>query len=148
MPLLDLVDAAKSTGRYATFLSALDVSGVEATLRGKGPFTLFAPQDEAFEKFPRETLDKLLRPDQRELLTAVLGYHFAPGQVLAGRFAGKRISAISFEGRKLRIDGGAGLSVNGARVVETDVMASNGVLHGIDRLLWPKFATAEAAAVA
>ena len=146
-PLRDLIDSAERTGRYSTFLSAVKLSGLEATLRSAGPFTLFAPQDEAFEKFPSTTLSKLLRPDNRELLVSVMGYHFAPGQVLAARFAGKRIAATSFEGRRLRIDGNDGLHVDGARGVEADVPASNGVMHGIDRVLWPKLARAAAAAV-
>lgn len=141
----DLLDSAERTGRYSTFLSAVKLAGLEATLRSKGPFTLFAPQDEAFEKFPSATLDKLMAPDNRDLLVSVLGYHFAPGQVLAARFAGKRIAATSFEGSRLRIDGSDGLHVDGASVVEADVPASNGVLHGIDRVLWPKTAGAAVA---
>ena len=145
--LADLIDSAERTGRYATFLSAVKLSGLEPTLRSAGPFTLFAPQDEAFEKFPSATMSKLMRPDHRELLTAIVGYHFAQGQVLAARFAGKRITATSFDGRRLRIDGSDGFHVGGARVVEADVAASNGVLHGIDRVLWPKAAPAAVAAV-
>lgn len=143
-PRHDLVDCIKNAGGYTTFLGLLDAAGLEATLRGSGPFTLFAPRDEAFEKFPKATMTKLLQRDHRDLLVSMLGYHFAPGQVLANRFAGKRIAATTFEGRRLRIDGTAGLRVDGARVVEADVLASNGVLHGIDRVLWPKAATAAA----
>lgn len=140
----DLIAAAKQAGVYKTFLNALQASGLAATLEGAGPFTVFAPTDHAFEKFPTATMDKLMAADQRALLRSVLGYHFAVGQVKAARFAGKKIRAKTFDGRDLIIDGVGGVRVNGAKLIHPDIFADNGVLHGIDRVLWPEVAAAPA----
>lgn len=142
-PALHIVGAAQSAGKFATFLMAAKSVGLTETLKRDGPFTLFAPTDKAFEQVPSSTLTKLRLPEHEALLRAVLLFHIAPGQVRAGRFAGSRIRAVSLQGGKLLIDGSDGIVVSGARVIAPDILASNGVIHGIDRVLWPKHALAE-----
>lgn len=140
----DLIAAAIEAGNFTTFTSLVEAANLRTTLSGAGPFTVFAPTDAAFEKFPDATLAKLRQSDQAELLRAVIGAHFAAGQVRTRRFAGKRIRAKSHQGGDLVIDGAEGIVVNGAKVTNPDILAANGVLHGIDRVLWPKFAQAQA----
>lgn len=132
-----LIDVAQSAGQFSTFLRAVAAGDLLDTLRTRGPFTLFAPTDDAFDLFPASTLRKLMTPAHKPLLQKVLSYHFANGKVLAARFEGKRVRATTLEGGDLRISGVDGLTVNGASVSLPDILASNGVLHGIDRVLWP-----------
>ncbi|NDC57750.1 MAG: fasciclin domain-containing protein [Alphaproteobacteria bacterium] len=142
----NLFDVAVDSGHFSVFLKAAESVGLRDTLESGGPFTLFAPTDAAFDKFPATTLAKLLRPEHAPLLRTVLLFHFAPGVVPARRFAGTRIRAKSFEGGDLFIDGSDGIAVNRARVVAPDITATNGVIHGIDRVLWPKRPEADAPA--
>jgi len=137
-PERHLVGTALKRGGYGIFLDLLEKSGVGETLEESGPFTLFAPNDGAFERIPAATMSKLKRADQTAVLKSVMGFHFAAGRVLTARLLGKRIRATTFGGKTLHINGVGGLKVNGAAVVDPDVLASNGVLHGIDRLLWPR----------
>jgi uncharacterized surface protein with fasciclin (FAS1) repeats len=136
MSALSVVSVADRAG-FHIFASALRNSDHFETLEGAGPFTVFAPSDEAFQKFAPAALDKLLH-DDAELLSMVLGYHFAAGEVAMARFVGKRIRAVMHAGGDVRIDGRAGLRVNAARLVKPDLGARNGVVHGIDGVLWPK----------
>jgi uncharacterized surface protein with fasciclin (FAS1) repeats len=131
-----IVSAAEQNG-YGTFAAALRASSHVTTLQGSGPFTVFAPTDAAFEKFSRAAREQLLEGDPA-LLHLVMGYHFAAGRVVGAQFAGKRIRAVMQAGGDVIIDGRAGLKVNAARVVQQDILASNGVIHGVDSVLWPK----------
>jgi len=133
---LSVVSVADRAGFY-TFAAALRASDHFDTLEGAGPFTVFAPSDAAFNTMSAVALDNFLRRD-RERLHVVLGYHIAAGKVAAARFADKRIRAVMQAGGDVIIDGRAGLRVNAARVIKPDLSAGNGVVHGIDALLWPR----------
>ncbi len=143
MSALSVVSVADRAG-FHIFASALRSSGHIEKLEGDGPFTVFAPSDEAFKKFAKAALDKLLNDDP-ELLRVVLGYHFAAGKVTTARLTGKRIRAVMQAGGDVIIDGRENLRVNAARLVKPDLEARNGVVHGIDALLWPRQAAVEAA---
>lgn len=138
---MNTIEAAMGGAGLTSFPHVLRASGCADVLAGGGPFTIFvtifAPTDAAFEKFSRASLDHLLRGDA-ELLRAVAGYHFAAGKVLAARFAGKRIRALTHEGSHLIIDGKGRLRVNGAHVVKPDIIAGACVIHVIDQVLWPR----------
>ncbi len=139
MALLSVVSVADRAGFY-TFAAALRASDHFTTLEGPGPFTVFAPTDAAFATMSPVVLDKFLRHDP-ERLHIVLGYHIAAGRVASARFADKRIRAVMQTGGDVMIDGRNGLRVNTARVIKPDLAAGNGVVHGIDALLWPREAT-------
>jgi uncharacterized surface protein with fasciclin (FAS1) repeats len=130
----DIVDTAKSAGSFNTLVTAIQKAGLVETLKGKGPFTVFAPTDEAFAKIPKEQLDALLA--DKAMLTKVLTYHVIAGKVMAADV--KAGSAKSVAGNNLTIttDNG-GVQVDKANVVKTDVAASNGVIHVIDSVMIP-----------
>jgi uncharacterized surface protein with fasciclin (FAS1) repeats len=134
----DIVDTAIAAGSFHTLAAALQAAGLVETLKGKGPFTVFAPTDEAFSKLPSGTVETLLKPENKEKLKAILLYHVVSGKVTAAQ-VGKMSSAKSVNGQELKImaDSGA-VMVNDAKVVTADVMASNGVIHVIDTVLLPK----------
>lgn len=135
----DLAGAAAKEGSFGVFLAAARSASMIELLQGAGPFTVFAPTDKAFAKFPRSTLARLMKPAHRELLVKVVGYHLALGAVRSRALAGKRFRAKTHAGSDLRIDGvGDAILVNSAPIVLPDLVASNGVLHGIDHVLWPK----------
>lgn len=132
----DIVDTAASAGKFSTLLTAVKAAGLVETLKGKGPFTVFAPTDEAFAKVPKEALAALLK--DKEKLAAVLTYHVVPGKVLAADVV-KLSSAKTVQGQALAIaasDGG--VKVDNANVVKTDIVCANGVIHVIDTVLMPK----------
>ncbi|MGB8224326.1 MAG: fasciclin domain-containing protein [Polyangiales bacterium] len=133
----NIVTVAASAGDFNTLVAALKAAGLVETLQGDGPFTVFAPTDEAFAKLPAGTVDSLLLPENKAKLVAILTYHVVPGEVLAADVV-KLSSADTVEGQPLsiRVDDG-GIQVNGAHVTATDVMASNGVIHVIDSVLIP-----------
>jgi uncharacterized surface protein with fasciclin (FAS1) repeats len=131
----DIVDTAVAAGSFKTLVSALQAAGLVETLKGKGPFTVFAPTDEAFAKIPRADLDALLKDKAK--LTRVLTYHVVPGQVMAADVV-KLKEAKTVEGQSVKIDAASGVSVDGARVVKADVVASNGVIHVIDSVIQPR----------
>lgn len=133
---MSVVQAALARAGFVTFAEALEASAYAATLDDGGPYTIFAPNEAAFAKFAHEGIGRLLRGEPA-LLRAVVGYHIAAGKVLSPRFAGKRIRAMTQAGEDLIIDGKAGLRVNGANVVEPDIMIGACVVHGIDAVLWP-----------
>jgi uncharacterized surface protein with fasciclin (FAS1) repeats len=130
-----VVSVADRAG-FHIFASALRSSDHADLLAGAGPFTVFAPADAAFEKLPSGKRNRLLTGD-RDLLNAVLGYHFAPGRVGMAHLVGKRIRAIMHTSGSIVIDGRSELRVNGARLDNPDIGAGNGVVHGIDAVLWP-----------
>ena len=130
----DIVDTAVAAGSFKTLVTAVQAAGLVDTLKGTGPFTVFAPTDEAFAKLPPGTLDALLK--DKEKLKAVLTYHVVAGKVTAADVV-KIKSAKTVQGQSLKIDAANGVKVNSATVVKADVMASNGVIHVIDTVLIP-----------
>jgi uncharacterized surface protein with fasciclin (FAS1) repeats len=136
MSALSVVSVADRAG-FHIFANALRASDLGVKLEGAGPFTVFAPSDAAFQKFSPAALDALLN-DGREQLNIVLGYHFAAGKVLTAKLAGKRIRAVMHAGGDVIIDGRTELRVNATRLVKPDLGARNGVVHGIDGVLWPR----------
>lgn len=146
-PLLaqqDIVRTARGAGQFATLLAAVDAAGLTATLQGRGPFTVFAPTDEAFRALPSGTVESLLKPENREQLKALLLYHVVSGRVSAAT-ARTLEGAATVEGRRIRIGtSGASLRINEATVVSADVNASNGVIHVIDQVLMPPAASGSA----
>jgi uncharacterized surface protein with fasciclin (FAS1) repeats len=133
--LPDVVDTAVAAGNFKTLATALQAAGLVETLKGPGPFTVFAPTDEAFAKLPAGTLEGLLKDKQR--LTAVLTYHVVPGRVMAADVV-KLTSARTVHGGHLAVRANQGVTVDGVRVVKTDIQAGNGVIHVIDAVLMPK----------
>ena len=131
----DLVETAVAAGSFKTLATALDKAGLVATLKGKGPFTVFAPTDEAFAKLPAGTLDKLIaNPEQ---LKAILLYHVVSGEVLAAQ-AAKLTSAKTVNGADITIMAmGDGVMINNAHVVKADIKATNGVIHVLDTVILP-----------
>jgi uncharacterized surface protein with fasciclin (FAS1) repeats len=133
----DIVETAVSAGKFNTLAAALKAAGLVETLKGPGPFTVFAPTDEAFAKLPAGTVESLLKPENKEKLTAVLTYHVVPGKAMAKDVTGMS-SAKTVNGKELslKIDDGK-VMVDNATVVKADVEASNGVIHVIDTVLMP-----------
>ncbi len=134
----DIVDTAVAAGSFKTLVAALKAAGLVDTLKGKGPFTVFAPTDDAFAKLPAGTVDELLKPENKQKLIAILTYHVVAGKVTAAQ-AMKLNSAKTVNGQSLAIstDGGM-VKINDATVTKADIMCSNGVIHVIDTVLMPK----------
>jgi uncharacterized surface protein with fasciclin (FAS1) repeats len=134
----DIVDTAVAAGSFKTLVAALKAAGLVDTLKGKGPFTVFAPSDDAFAKLPPGTVDELLKPENKQKLIAILTYHVVAGKVTAAQ-AMKLSSAKTVNGQSLAIstDGGT-VKINDASVTKADIMCSNGVIHVIDTGLMPK----------
>jgi uncharacterized surface protein with fasciclin (FAS1) repeats len=131
---MDLVDTAVSAGTFNTLAKALTEAGLIETLKGQGPFTVFAPTDDAFAKLPPGTLEALLKDKAK--LQALLTYHVVPGKVMAADVV-KLSTAKTVQGQDLRISTRDGVKVNQAKVVKTDIVASNGVIHVIDAVVLP-----------
>ena len=135
----DIVDTAVEAGQFNTLAAALKAAGLIATLKGPGPFTVFAPTDAAFAKLPAGTVDNLLKPENKAKLVQILTYHVVPGKIMSASLAGKKTDAKTVEGDDLSIDATmGGVTVNGAKVVSADVAADNGVIHVIDTVVIPK----------
>ena len=130
----DIVDVAVGAGSFETLVTAVKAAGLVDTLKGEGPFTVFAPSDEAFAKIPKEQLAALLA--DKDALIAVLTYHVVPGKVMAADVVGLD-RATSVQGSSITIDTSEGVKVDGANVVMTDIEASNGVIHVIDTVIMP-----------
>ncbi|MGL5794026.1 MAG: fasciclin domain-containing protein [Waterburya sp.] len=132
--MTDIVDTAINSGSFNTLVAAVKAAGLVDTLKGKGPFTLFAPNDEAFAKLPKGTVDGLLKdlPKLKKILT----YHVVSGKVMAADVA-KMKSAKTVEGSDVKIDARKGVKINNATVSSADVGADNGVIHIIDTVLMP-----------
>ena len=131
----DIVDTAVSAGSFNTLATALTEAGLVDTLKGDGPFTVFAPTDEAFSKIPEDQLAEILA--DKDTLTAILTYHVVPGKVMAADVS-KIDSAATVQGQALSISTESGVMVDSAMVVQADIEASNGVIHVIDTVLLPK----------
>ena len=134
----DIVDTAVAAGTFNTLATALKAAGLAETLKTKGPFTVFAPTDEAFSKLPAGTVESLLKPENKEKLKAILLYHVVAGDVTAAQVT-KMSSAKTLEGQDVKITVTDGtVMVNNAKVIKADVFATNGVIHVIDTVLLPK----------
>ena len=130
----DIVDTAVAAGSFKTLAAALGAAGLVDTLKGKGPFTVFAPTDEAFAKIPKADLDALLKDKAK--LTAVLTYHVVSGKVMAANVKAGKVKTV--QGSELTVSTSMGVMVDKAKVVKTDIAADNGVIHVIDTVLMPK----------
>ena len=133
----DIVDTAIKAGDFKTLVAALEAAGLVDTLKGAGPFTVFAPTDGAFAKLPAGTLDDLLKPENKDKLVAILTYHVVAGKVMAADVAGKETMAKSVEGSEIKVNGLNGVMVDDATVVTADIVADNGVIHVIDAVIMP-----------
>jgi len=137
-PNKDIVETAVAAGSFNTLAAALQAAGLAETLKGKGPFTVFAPNDEAFNKLPAGTVDSLLKPENKDKLKAILLYHVVSGEVASSQVV-KLSSAKTLEGKAVTVavDNGS-VTINNAKVITPDVQASNGVIHVIDTVLIPQ----------
>lgn len=131
----DIVDTAVAAGQFNTLVTAIKVAGLAETLKGKGPYTVFAPTDDAFKRLPEGALDSLLKDKVK--LKAVLLYHVVPGRVMASQVVKLREAKTAL-GQKVKVDARKGVRINDAKVVKADISTRNGVIHVIDRVLLPK----------
>ena len=133
----DIVDTAVGAGSFKTLVAAVQAAGLVETLKGAGPFTVFAPTDEAFAKLPAGTVESLLKPENKEKLVAVLTYHVVPGKVMAADVV-KLTEAPTVQGSKAKVKVVDGtVMIDNAKVVKTDIETSNGVIHVIDAVILP-----------
>jgi uncharacterized surface protein with fasciclin (FAS1) repeats len=134
----DIVDTAVAAGDFTTLVAAVKAAGLVETLKGEGPFTVFAPSDMAFGKLPAGTVDSLLKPENKEKLVAILTYHVVPGKVMAADVV-KLTEAKTVQGKaaKVKVDGDT-VMIDGAKVVKADIPCSNGVIHVIDAVILPE----------
>lgn len=134
----DLVAVAADAENFKTLVAAVKAAGLMETLQGEGPFTVFAPTDEAFAKLPAGTVENLLKPENKDKLVSILKYHVVPGKVMAADV--KTMDAKTAQGQSVKLNvSDAGVTVNGAKVVKTDLLAANGVIHVIDSVIMPEF---------
>lgn len=131
---MDIVDTAVSNGNFTTLVAAVEATGLVETLKGEGPFTVFAPTDEAFAALPEGTVEGLL--EDTEALTSILTYHVVPGAVMAGDLT-QGMAAETVNGAEVTFSLEGGATINGANIVTTDIETSNGVIHVIDAVLMP-----------
>lgn len=134
---LDIVDTAASTGQFDTLVAAVKAADLVSTLKGEGPFTVFAPTDEAFAALPEGTVENLLKPENKEQLISVLTYHVVSGKIMSNDIAGTALKVESIQGSELDVDGTDGVTVDGATVLTADIETDNGVIHIIDQVVLP-----------
>ncbi len=134
----DIVDTAVAAGSFTTLVAAVTAAGLVETLKGAGPFTVFAPSDEAFAALPAGTVEELVKPENKDKLTAILMLHVLPGAVMAADVAGKTMDVATAGGAHVHVDATDGVTVDGAHVVTADIACTNGVIHVIDAVLLPK----------
>ncbi len=132
----DIVDTAVDAGTFETLVAAVQAADLVETLKGEGPFTVFAPTDEAFAALPEGTVEDLLKPENKDQLTAILTYHVVPGKVMSGDLS-DGMMAETVNGQEITIGTEGGVTVDGANVVNADIEASNGVIHVIDGVIMP-----------
>ena len=132
----DIVDTAVGAGTFTTLVAAVEAADLVDTLKGDGPFTVFAPTDEAFAALPAGTVEELLKPENKDLLTSILTYHVVPGKVMSGDLSDGMMAATA-QGSEVTIKTMGGVTVDGANVVAADIEASNGVIHVIDQVIQP-----------
>ena len=132
----DIVDTAVEAGSFNTLVAAVQAAGLVETLKGEGPYTVFAPTDEAFAALPEGTVESLLKPENKEQLVAILTYHVVPGKVMAEDVSGKQLHVATAEGSKVNVNGmSSGVTVDGAEVVQANIMTDNGIIHVIDEVI-------------
>lgn len=132
----DIVDTAVAAGSFTTLVAAVQAAGLVDTLKGEGPFTVFAPTDDAFAALPAGTVEDLLKPENKDKLTAVLTYHVVPGKVMSGDLS-NGMKAATVQGAEVTIMTEGGVKVDAANVTTADIEASNGVIHVIDAVILP-----------
>ena len=135
---LDIVDTAVSAGQFNTLVAAVEAADLVTTLKGDGPFTVFAPTDDAFAALPEGTVENLLKPENKDQLIAVLTYHVVPGKIMSSDIAGTATMVESVQGSELDVNATDGVTVDGATVVTADIETDNGVIHVIDRVVLPQ----------
>ncbi|NSX53512.1 fasciclin domain-containing protein [Parasulfitobacter algicola] len=134
----DIVDVASANSDFSTLVAAVSAADLVDTLKSDGPFTVFAPTNAAFDALPAGTVENLLKPENKDQLTAILTYHVVPGVATSNDLVGKRTGVLTANGQSVRVDGRRGVRVNDANVVSADIMADNGVIHVIDKVLLPR----------
>lgn len=132
----DIVDTASNAGSFNTLVTAVEAAGLVDALKGEGPFTVFAPTDEAFAALPEGTVEELLKPENQDQLIEILTYHVVPGKVMSTDLSDDMM-ATTLEGRELTVDLEKGVMINDANVVTADIDADNGVIHVIDKVMLP-----------
>ncbi|WP_170473593.1 fasciclin domain-containing protein [Ruegeria arenilitoris] len=132
----DIVDTAVAAGSFDTLVAAVQAAELVDTLKGEGPFTVFAPTDEAFAALPEGTVENLLKPENKDQLVAILTYHVVPGKVMSGDLSDD-MTAATVQGGDVTIDLDNGVMVNDANVVQADIETENGVIHVIDKVILP-----------
>jgi uncharacterized surface protein with fasciclin (FAS1) repeats len=133
----DIVDIAAGNESFSTLVAAVQAADLVDTLKGEGPFTVFAPTNDAFAALPAGTVEDLLKPENKDKLTAILTYHVVPGKVMSGDLS-DGMTATTVQGTDVTIGTTDGVTVDGAKVVQADIEASNGVIHVIDTVILPK----------
>jgi uncharacterized surface protein with fasciclin (FAS1) repeats len=134
----DIVDTAVEAGSFETLVAAVKAAGLVDTLKGEGPFTVFAPTDDAFAKLPDGMVEDLLKPENKDRLTEILTYHVIATEITSDEIAGQSMEVQTQALDTVMVDATDGVTVNGANVVQADVQASNGVIHAIDTVLMPE----------
>lgn len=132
----DIVDTAVAAGSFNTLVAAVQAAGLVDTLKGEGPFTVFAPTDEAFAALPDGTVENLLLPENKDMLIAILTYHVVPGKVMAADVTSGEVPTVNGETVTVEVSD-SGVTIEGAKVVKTDINTSNGVIHVIDSVILP-----------
>ena len=133
----NIIVVASGAGSFNTLVAAVKAAGLVETLQGKGPFTVFAPTDEAFAKLPPGTVDDLLKPENKEKLVAILTYHVLPGKVMAADARTMKAKTVNGKDLNVKVEDGQ-VMVDDAKIVKADILASNGVIHVIDTVVLPK----------
>jgi uncharacterized surface protein with fasciclin (FAS1) repeats len=133
----DIVTVAAGAGSFKTLVAAIKAAGLVETLQGKGPFTVFAPTDDAFAKLPAGTLESLLKPENKDKLVSILAYHVVPGKVMAADVKTMKAKTVNGKELSIKVEDGK-VMVDNAKVIKTDVAAKNGVIHVIDTVVIPK----------
>ncbi len=138
----DIVDIAAGNPEFSTLVAAVQAAGLVETLKGPGPFTVFAPTNAAFAALPAGTVESLLLPENKDQLVSILTYHVVPGQITSSEVLGTRQNVATVQGGTLDVNGivgkfGSGVKVNSANVIQADIFATNGVIHAIDQVLLP-----------
>lgn len=133
----DIVDTAIAAGQFGTLVAAVQAAELVDVLKGDGPFTVFAPSDEAFAALPAGTVENLLKPENKDQLVAILTYHVVPGKIMSADIAGKTAEVTTVQGSDISVNAMNGVMVDSATVVVADIEADNGVIHVIDQVVMP-----------
>ena len=134
---MDIVETAASAKYFSTLVAAVKAAGLVDTLKGEGPFTVFAPTNEAFAALPEGTVEMLLKPENKDKLVKILTYHVVSGKVMAADVKAGKVATVQGDKATIKVEDGK-VTIDGANVVKTDIAASNGVIHVIDKVIMPK----------